>query len=77
MRAFLRALLTLVDGQLFRNICKVFAVAFAFGGLASLAMVDWEHWYMSLLGFLCLEGGALGLAILGLEEGAQNDRAQN
>ena len=69
MKAFLRALLTLVEGQLFRNVCKVFAVAFAFGGLASLAMVDWTHWYMSLLGFLCLEGGALGLAILGLEEG--------
>jgi len=77
MRAFLRALLTLVDGQLFRNICKVFAVGFALGGMASLAMVDWTHWYMSLLGFLCLEGGALGLAILGLEEDAQNDRAQN
>lgn len=76
MRAIIRALLTLVEGQLFRNICKVFAVAFAVGGMASLAMVDWEHWYMSLLGFLCLEGGALGLAILGLE-GAQNDRAQN
>ena len=72
MKAFLRTLLTLVDGQLFRNVCKVFAVAFAVGGLASLAMVDWTHWYMSLLGFLCLEGGALGLAILGLEEGAQN-----
>ena len=69
MRAFIKALFTLVDGQLFRNVCKVFAVAFAFGGMASLAMVDWEHWYMSLLGFLCLEGGALGLAILGLEEG--------
>ena len=72
MKAFLRALFTLVEGQLFRNICKVFSVAFAVGGLASLAMCDWEHWYMSLLGFLCLEGGALGLAILGLEEGAQN-----
>ena len=68
MKAFLRALLTLVDGQLFRNVCKVFSVAFAVGGMASLAMVDWTHWYMSLLGFLCLEGGALGLAILGLEE---------
>lgn len=72
MEAFIKALFTLVEGQLFRNACKVFAVAFAFGGLASLAMVDWTHWYMSLLGFLCLEGGALGLAILGLEEGAQN-----
>ena len=72
MKAIIRALLTLAEGQLFRNVCKVFAVAFAFGGLASLAMVDWTHWYMSLLGFLCLEGGALGLAILGLEEGAQN-----
>ena len=68
MKAFLRALLTLVDGQLFRNVCKVFSVAFAVGGMASLAMVDWEHWWLSLLGFLCLEGGALGLAILGLEE---------
>lgn len=72
MKAFLRALVTLIEGQLFRNICKVFAVAFALGGLASLAMVDWTHWYMSLLGFLCLEGGALGLAILGLEEGAHD-----
>ena len=72
MKAFLRALLTLVEGQLFQNTCKVFSVAFAVGGMASLAMVDWGHWYMSLLGFLCLEGGALGLAILGLEEGAQN-----
>lgn len=72
MKAFLRALFTLIEGQLFRNICKVFAVAFALGGLASLAMVDWTHWYMSLLGFLCLEGGALGLAILGLEEGAHD-----
>ena len=68
MKAFLRTLLTLVEGQLFRNTCKVFSVAFAVGGMASLAMVDWTHWYMSLLGFLCLEGGALGLAILGLEE---------
>ena len=68
MRAFIKALFTLVDGQLFRNVCKVFAVAFAVGGMASLAMVDWERWYISLLGFLCLEGGALGLAILGLEE---------
>ena len=72
MREFLRALFTLVDGQLFRNVCKVFAAAFAFGGMASLAMCDWEHWYMSLLGFLCLEGGALGLAILGLEESAHD-----
>ena len=72
MKAIIRALFPLVEGQLFRNVCKVFAVAFEFGGMASLAMVDWEHWYMSLLGFLCLEGGALGLAILGLEEGAQN-----
>lgn len=72
MRAFIKALFTLVDGQLFRNVCKVFAVAFAFGGLASLAMVDWTHWYMSLLGFLCLEGGALGLAILGFEEAAHD-----
>ena len=72
MREFLRALFTLIEGQLFRNVCKVFAVAFAFGGLASLAMVDWERWWLSLLGFLCFEGGALGLAILGLEEGAQN-----
>ena len=72
MKAFLRALLTLVEGQLFRNTCKVFSVAFAVGGMASLAMVDWERWCISLLGFLCLEGGALGLAILGLEEGAQN-----
>ena len=77
MKAIIRALLTLVEGQLFRNICKVFAVAFAVGGMTSLVMVDWTHWYMSLLGFLCLEGGALGLAILGLEERAQNDRAQN
>lgn len=72
MKAIIMALLTLVEGQLFRNICKVFAVAFAFGGMASLAMVDWGHWYMSLLGFLCLEGGALGLAILGLEEEAHD-----
>ena len=72
MKAIIRALLTLVEGQLFRNTCKVFSVAFAVGGMASLAMVDWERWYISLLGFLCLEGGALGLAILGLEEGAQN-----
>ena len=72
MKAFIKELFTLVDGQLFRNVCKVFAVAFAFGGLASLAMVDWTHWYMSLLGFLCLEGGALGLAVLGLEEGAHD-----
>lgn len=72
MKAFLRALFTLAEGHLFKNICKVFAVAFAFGGMASLAMVDWTHWYMSLLGFLCLEGGALGLAILGLEEGAHD-----
>ena len=72
MKAFLRTLLTLVEGQLFRNTCKVFSVAFAVGGMASLAMVDWTHWYMSLLGFLCLEGGALGLAILGLEEAAHD-----
>ena len=72
MKAFLRALLTLVDGQLFRNVCKVFSVAFAVGGMASLAMVDWERWYISLLGFLCLEGGALGLAILGFEEAAHD-----
>ena len=72
MKVLIKALLTLVEGQLFRNTCKVFSVAFAVGGMASLAMVDWTHWYMNLLGFLCLEGGALGLAILGLEEGAQN-----
>lgn len=72
MKAIIRALFTLIEGQLFKNACKVFAVAFAVGGMASLAMVDWTHWYMSLLGFLCLEGGALGLAILGLEEEAHD-----